>query len=485
MIFNSVIVGSGGGGTGATVMAKAIGDTYLYEEGAKVILTPTTLVYGDTIARSAAMTNPEQLNYGLQVNSGGPLTRTSAYFNAKWNWNNPGDTIFSATFNEDLSNFTASTGIHTSSGTGIFLADYRDDNAVIGLRMNTSSYDFCEVQGMGTINRNTGAYSQAASASGLRLEGIKISYAGKHASCGRGLIVYDDAYNATYWRCPNSSDSYSNFATKFNGTWYGFWGYHYSGYKNVADIDTSTLTYEFDAGSYNIGNATPVIPLDDDWTYLLWYNNGSSRWEIVRLNKSTTAVWTLTSLTQPNEMLSSADYGTVNTRMTPCFKCKDYGDYVEIFFMSYYVQPLDTPTSEVAHFKFYKATETMKRLSDVFQGISGDWAAGTYCAGLQVNWQDKLIALATYTRTNTSPYYSNRIYVAKYDEDAGIYKYYAYLYDKENFYDGCMTGVVKENKGVNVIGDWILEVETVEDPDYIFDNSGVLYGMEVTVNPGI
>lgn len=487
MIFNSVIVGSGGGGTGATVMAKALGDTYHYGEGAKVILTPTGILYSGTVSSAKNLTNANQADYTIQPNSLGPLTKTSFRFDSKWDRSGAGYVSLVTTYKEDLSGFTATLTSNSGGGDSYYytLADYRDDAAIIGLQMNVSNDWAPNYKGMGVVDRDNGSYTQvvgAGSGSAFRPGGAIISYAGKHASTWYGgAMYYDDSYNGYAWNWDGTS--YAIIPSYFNGSWYGIRS------SSVYPWGSSTSAYSFTSSTYNMGISHPVIPLDDEWTYLFWLNNNSGRYEIVRVNKSTSSAWTLTSLSQPNTLISSVDLGSNGTVFRPGIKCKDYGDYVEIFYMAVYAKAAgaETPTSEVAHFKFYKATETLERLPDVFTGIGADWdnTYTTFSMGIQVNWQEKLIALVTSTRTSTSPYNYFFVYITKYDGTVGVYKYCAYPRDRQYYYNSSITGIVKENKGVNPLGDWILEVETVEDPDYIFDNSGILYGMEVTVNPGI
>lgn len=478
MIFNSVIVGSGGGGTGATVKAKAIGDTYHYGEGVKVILTPTGLVYSSSYKDSGVLTNANQASLNFQPNNGGVLTRTQARFFNKWDRNDPGYTQLYATYGEDFSNYTGVMNVNTGgSGTHFVLADYRDDNTPIGTQMSITNYWPCDYIGMGVINRSTGSYTQSVAAGGSRPGGARCCYANKHGCLDNGYAVeFDSNYAATRWQVANNRGTLPSY---FNGSWYGISG------TSVYPWGSSTASYTFTPGTYEYGTTFPWYPVDDEWTYLFWLNNSSSRYEFVKINKSSNSAWTITALTQPNLEISGVESDNSSREFMPVIKCKDFGDYVEIFYMSVRAKAPDL-TSEVAHFKFIKATETLERLPDVFTGAGANWSTNTWTDGMQVNWQDRLVSLAVSSIDYaTSPYHQCRVYVAKYDEDAGIYKYYVYSYTKENFYPGCMTGLVKENKGVNVIGDWILEVETIEDPEYIFDNSGVLYGMEVTINPGI
>lgn len=65
-----------------------------------------------------------------------------------------------------------------------------------------------------------------------------------------------------------------------------------------------------------------------------------------------------------------------------------------------------------------------------------------------------------------------------------MYPYYAYPNQTTNYTLEAITGFVKSNKGVNPYGDTILEVETVQDPSYIWTNVNVLIGMSVTVTEG-
>lgn len=65
-----------------------------------------------------------------------------------------------------------------------------------------------------------------------------------------------------------------------------------------------------------------------------------------------------------------------------------------------------------------------------------------------------------------------------------MYPYYAYPNQTTNYTLEAITGFVKSNKGVNPYGDTVLEVETVQDPSYIWTNIDVVIGMTVTVTEG-
>lgn len=480
MIFNSVIVGSGGGGTGATVMAKAIGDTYHYGEGAKVILTPTGLVYSSGYSSAAAATSSSNQNATFKGDGGCLLSRNKATFMSKASGNHGGNntiSYFTVTYDDDLSNMFVTQSFSGENGT-FQIADYRDDNIVIASQFKAGYYETNDYQlGYGSIDKTTGTYSSIVSAaqSGERQF---MAYAGKHALIrAKGTAIqFADDYTATAFSA--GASSHLLIPSKYNNAWYGI------NNTSVYVWGSSSASYTFSGGNYSTTQTTGVLPLDDDWTYLFWLNNDSKVFDIVRVNRNASA-WSLTALPQPSNLIHTVDSRAYSNLSVPDMRCKDYGDYVEIFYMPHKVTSGSQLMCELAHFKFYKSTETLERLPDVLTGAGASWGDTTWCLGVQVNWQDKLVSALVYNLNSASPYISATAYIAKYDSTAGIYKYCAYPYLKENFYNGCMTGVVKENKGVNAIGDWILEVETVEDPEYIFDNTGILYGMEVTINPGI
>lgn len=82
---------------------------------------------------------------------------------------------------------------------------------------------------------------------------------------------------------------------------------------------------------------------------------------------------------------------------------------------------------------------------------------------------DKVILIPT---TNASEEYEK------------MYAYLAYPNQTTNYETDAITGIVKSNKGTNAYGDTVLEVETVQDPDYIWTNVNVLIGMSVTITEG-
>ena len=134
---------------------------------------------------------------------------------------------------------------------------------------------------------------------------------------------------------------------------------------------------------------------------------------------------------------------------------------------------------KVAHFRFTKATDTLERLPDVFPEVDGY----VYTGGLSVNWEQGLISICLVSSYG----YSNSkyaLFVKKITNAAEEYPYFAYEPVTENFQGSSITGFVKSNKGTDALGNTILEVETVQDPDYVWDPVGVLIGMNVTVNKG-
>jgi hypothetical protein len=141
--------------------------------------------------------------------------------------------------------------------------------------------------------------------------------------------------------------------------------------------------------------------------------------------------------------------------------------------------------NKVAHFKFDKATDTLTRLADVFYDVDTSTIDYNAVNCVQVNWNLGMISMNVMNFSGLSATKRYAIFVKKFDNLAGVYKYFAFTTEKGNYYpDQSITGFVKSNEGTDGLGNTVLKVNTAEDPDYEWTNINIVFGMNVTVNEG-
>lgn len=519
MIFNTVQFGGG-----ARIDVKAVGDATSAVVGDKVILIPTEdLFWDDTIYGGNYDTGNTASAQGWIIQSylGGLLssskfeaypafkgsTSSSNLVRAAYFYNNLDESNPALVTSTHVSSLTSSSSTTTRTFT---LVDYRDSFhfAVYGT-YGGYNQPYYNPQTVGRVLDNV--YSPIGNTPSIILGNSSgfpaaFSYVDGHISYTYNYGEISDT-GVTWYLLGALSGNYRNAAipVKYNGTWYVIMSgsqFSDSGSYVVGEYfpwGTTSSSYSYPSGGTYVycDNSSlmtfscylnNVVYIDDDTEYF-WIGSGtynSTTWALWRLVKSPTT-WKFEALPEATAML----HEVVSNNNTISFSyniedwfnlcCKDRGDYVEIITAPQYKNLSENPTV-IGHFILDKASGNMTRLPDVLKWSEVESSLQRVC-GLQVNWEIGLVAICLCNQTASSQgaikYYS---YVRKLDSVPKIYKYYGYPNTKANYYTDAITGFVRANKGVNEIGDTVLTVETIEDPDISWDNRGILYGMEITIN---
>lgn len=467
MIFNSVIAGTGGGGTVEPVEAKAVGSVTGAVEDDKVILIPTEIFAGGIIYDSysysvSGSSVPKTFQTGFEITLADTMRMYLNYSNA---------TTYSTLeykWNSDYSSFTRS---ETVMGEALAkCVNYRDS-----LR-----------------------FTQRVAREGITYVGYTVD--GEYLEFnlnGQYRTPQTIDYVSGYFKCTSEYDTnlyqltpsglvsipapnyYSRdpFMSKYNDTWYVVNG------LGVYVAGTNTKAFDYSGFYPNNGfYGRRCQYVDNDVDYLFQYNTTKNMWEFKRIDKASTG-WGETVLPSVTSALNACADGLDPSNWQymswPVLICKDFGDYVEMYV---YSSHFSSSTQKLAHFIFTKATETIERLPDVFSDISGDWEV----ISANVNWDEGLACIdltSSYGSANPKTFMHC---VKKLDDMAGIYKYYAVENVKGNYLPSkSITGFVKSNEGPNELGDVVLKVNTAEDPNYIWTPPvDIIFGMNVTVNEG-
>lgn len=463
-----------GGGGGDTVDVKAVGDTASYDEGDKVILLPTDY----TVVDSTAYGNNLQTSTGTPrrtpfIMQGCVLDYTKGIGYYAYGYSTMRETL---TWNADktsVSRENQNGGEHRDND--VCYVEYDDGNNYAAL-VASLNYSRNQPEGDVTLGRYiNGTFSGSMVASNNAASNLAFK---NNWAAGNGS-VYDLSTNTAY---NISSGSIMQVPMRFNNTWYIVDGQTNGGV--YALTDTTTKVYDFSGWTYE-GYTTnqKFIFIDDNADYLMVNTSTDSNalsWKFMKMTKNTTA-WSATELTSVTSAIMGVvnPTGTTNVNLVKLsLQTKDFGTYVEIFAVS---KLFGSSGCCVAHFIFDKTSDTITRKADVFPELAYRYDT---CLQLSVNWQLGLIsAMLVYPDTSYGLLQSG-LYIKKFDELASIYPYYAYTNKITNYSEDAITGFVTENKGVDALGNTVLEVETVQDPDYHWTNVGRVIGMNVTVNEG-
>lgn len=460
-----------GGGGGSTVDVKAVGVTTSYVEDDKVILIPTdnlydTTVYSyDTTVSHSSSTrytykplNGCILDYSKALGIFGTRSITSGYIQLLWS-----------------SDKASVTGSWTPTGATVtyISPEYKSGNHW-AVRADAGYEHVSEsTNDIGTYL--DGVFTTIVS-NPVKSSSDVIFLGDFCASQGR---VYNLKAGTTFYK--TGQDTPYQFPVKYNNNWYvAVCGRYEQGI--YAFNDSSTRVYPFTGWDYysNSNYDKHMQFVDDNVDYILACPNTTNMWEFYKIDKNNTS-WTATNLTDVTAELTRCfnTFGSSNTRDDAIINCKDFGEYVEMFVSGLYWGYNESGGgNKVGHYRFYKATDTLEKLPDVFMDIDGY----NYAGPLSVNWELGLISIGlTNYQSSTAKY---DLYVKKFDEISKVYPYYAYENLKDYYYSDSITGFVKSNKGVDALGNTILEVECTEDPNHSWNPPQVIIGMEVTVNEG-
>ena len=462
-----------GGGGGSTVDVKACG-TETYTTDDKVILTPTDNLFDDTL-------------YGENNSGTGYIRdipfycqgRVLDYSKAEGNYNlGSGANKEVLTWNADKTAVTASFQTGGESRTDSYCVEYEDGNNY-AIFINSVGYS-----GDPDGNVTLGTYRSGVF-SGSMTAG---NYAGhclvqkKNWAAGNGS-VYDLSTNNSY---NISGGSNRQIPMKYNNTWYIVDAQASGGVYALSDL--STKLYNFSGWSFGGNDYTYKFLFLDDSVDYLFVNAASStsvfNWKFIKINKNN-STWTYDELPNVTAAILEAVNPDNETAPYVTLQAKDWGDTIEIFAIGKrWGYNSSNGGHCVAHFIFTKSTGTIIRKPDVFPEL-----ASTYIRSYQlsVNWLDGLVSvmLVNASAFNSNGATQNRgLYIKKFDELAGAYPYYAYPNQRGNYYQDSITGFVKSNKGVDELGNTVLEVECTEDPNHSWNPVGRVLGMTITVNEG-
>lgn len=470
MIFNSVIAGTGGGGTVEPVEAKAVGSTTSAVQKDKVLLIPTDIIFDDTLYDCG-----NNFGYDWYVPPVYPgyvtdYTKVNGWLNRYYVSD---EAYFTGYWNSTVSAFSST----STAGFTVYCPEYLDDEG-IAVRLNTGTSARVSVNSLGILQNDVFTPLLTLNYSNER---VAFNYINKHfvasnyvGEVNNGSITYRQA-----------TDKYSLFVSKLNNDWY------YVHNQTVYSLSTGESAFSFSRpwGQYVDES---LFYLDDNVDYIAMIGDGSSQQGIYKIDKSS-STWTATLLTQSVSVLNSAIKGGLLTRNNSSsngnsvfLHSKDFGTYVEIYLTTNEFG-YDTygNGNKVAHFKFDKATDTLTRLADVFYDVDTSTIDYNAVNCVQVNWNLGMISMNVMNFSGSSATKRYAIFVKKFDNLAGVYKYFAFTPEKGNYYpDQSITGFVKSNEGTDGLGNTVLKVNTAEDPDYEWTNIDIVFGMNVTVNEG-
>lgn len=442
---DSIPTGSGGG---SEVEAKAFG-TELYSKGDKVILTPTTIISADNVLYNYDSSAFPMWYEPTRISSLLNYEKAYLYFNS-WNAGYNHERLLTLTWNATRD---AITGATSSPGATFYYVEYRDPVKLAAYK-NGNDYS------IGIMNDSTFISSGVLANVIAHNVSKPFTYINKHFVCydaSKRGVVNDDGSITWYNNGRLSSGAFA-VPSYYNGNWYII--HSGSVYPFMGDDTAASFSYSGATGM-DVYHA-----VDDEGTYFIC---GATMYKIIKNNTA----WSRQELSAPTITLGKAFIDTT-TRNVIC-KCKDFGDYVDIYGSSGTFGYAQGEGSRVAHFKFYKSTETLERLADIFLDVEDK--DGYMMTDLQVNWDLGLISLGilNYNHDASYPY----AYIKKINYDAGIYKYYAYKSEKSNYFDKSITGFVKENLGANEYGDVTLKVKATEDTNYEWSNIGKVFGFDI------
>jgi len=477
-------------GGGSTVIARAV-NTEAYTTDDKVILVPTTfdsypflnVVFDSALysheANLAGTTDTYQMLCG--IGCGGQLTYDvvdgAAYFR-----NRNTACFYRNTWDASYSSLTGSTKTINSSNP--YYAVCYDGKVPIAGYAATTSYGEPRYTTFGTIV--DGVYKPLFL---INQTSYGVSTAvDRYFKC---LITnYTNVYRVNENNTLTTVDggARNSIPAYYNGTWYVIKA---SGV--VATFDDPSTQVDTCSGFFTYTDGPGVKFFDNKVDYLWEFDYGNGNvWRFRKITK-TGSGWSMSNLTSVASayeaclrggfkgQYSGETYGALKGWQI-C--SKDQGSYVESFVVGNYFG-YDTVTgvgNKVAHLIFDKATETVKRLPDVFIDIPDTYK---YAGNLQVNWDAGLISVCVGYRISLSGGDHTAIFVKKLDDLSKIYQFFAYPNETKNYLTEALTGFVDTNDGVNALGDTELTVSTTIDPTASpWSNVGLGYGFNVIVNEG-
>ena len=480
MIFNTVIAGSGGPGE-TVVEAKAVGIITGAIEDDKVLLIPTDIITSSPVVSGYTEFANNYSNYMFFPGPRLDLYQVQGYFPSTYEGSYDHSGFFTGTWNSSADDFDST----STSGFTLYSINYHDEVPFAAQVSRSDSY-----QNIGSVGFYVnGQYNPSVGFTGA-IKGRPFTYIDKHVVYHSANDYYEDGY-VSVGTITGSEGNYSLtvnkskfegigmvFPVKYNNTWY----FHLDGGIRTFDAPDTTVysfTYPWSRYFRQLGN---YCLIDDDVDYIFCYGF----YKIIKSNST----WTTTLLTQPTNLISEAIQGGIASRSADSrvfcdMQTKDYGDYVDIIMAtSEFGYDGNGNGNKLAHFRFTKATETLERLNDIFADIDQSVFNYTRVCNYQVNWDLGLISISL-GNAGTSPKRLG-VFVAKPDDMAGIYKYFAVENVKGNYYtDKSITGFVKSNEGTDDLGNTVVKVKTAEDPNYIWTPPvNRVFGMNVTVNEG-
>lgn len=432
-IINQISIGTGGG-SGTEVEARAFG-TEEYTENDKVILTPTDIISADDVLYNYSSSSFAMWYEPTRISSLLNYEKAYLYFNS-WNSGYYHERLLTLTWNATRDAITGST---SSPDSNFYYVEYRDPVKLAAYKSG-SNYT------IGIMNDSTFISSGVSAGVVSSYVSKPFTYINKHFVCydaSKRGILNDDGSITWYNNGRLSSNAFA-VPSYYNGNWYII--HSGSVYPFTGNDTTASFSY---SGATGIDVYHAV---DDEGTYFIC---GAIMYKIIKSNTT----WSRQELSAPTAILRKAFIDTT-PRNVIC-KCKDFGDYVDIYGSSGTFGYAQGEGSRVAHFKFYKSTETLERLADIFLDINDK--DGYMMTDLQVNWDLGLISLGilNYDRNASYPY----AYIKKIDYNANLYQYYAYTSQKSNYFNESITGFVTENLGRDENGNIVLKVQTTIDPN--------------------
>lgn len=483
MIFNTVIKGGGAGET--VVEAKAVGVVTGAVEDDKVILIPTDIITSSELVSGSADFANSASNYMFSPGPRLDLEQVQGYFASTYEGSNDHSQCFSGIWNDSRDAFAST----STEGFNLYCINYKDDVPFAAQVSRSDSYQILNSIGF----YQSGQYTSVVNVNNnYGFKGKPFLYVDKHFAYAKetdsNISIGTITENAGAFSITINRDNFAGyggvFPVKYNGNWY----YHCDG--QIIPFDSSgssySLTYPWNRYNWYLGGFS-IIDDNVDYIFVIEtdYRTHSG---FYRINKGN-STWTVTKLDQATDLISEAIQGGLSTRDTDdrifCdMQTKDYGDYVDIIMAtSEFGYNSDNQGNKLAHFIFTKATETLERLPDIFKDVDQSVTNYTRVCTYQVNWDYGFVSISLAPQ-EVNPKRLG-VFVKKINDFAGVYKYYAVENVKENYLPSkTITGFVKENEGANELGDVVLKVKTAEDPDYVWTNIGVVFGMNVTVNEG-
>lgn len=470
---------AGSGGDSVTVMASNPARTY--QEGDKVLLTPSSIIYSDS---------PASCSFTRQIQSSS--TPTSSKLSGFLDYVNGTVTptgssrdvyVTKATWNSSLTGYTGYTNTSITNSTPFIQVNY-DGDFPWAMKAYATYYGNPRFKTLGYINEENAFVDGVDYQDPSEFTGSEIVSIGPFAKVRTMLAawyVYSKNTNGTV--AATYSPNRNCFPSKYNGDWYivNESGVHPFGDMSITSYSCSGFI------SYTDGPCMKFFDANGDFVWEYDYSVSPHKWLFRQVVKDDSG-WSLVNHPEVSSIYKDAlrggwggSSGQEESNEGWVMHSKDHGDTVESFLVNdtFGYDSTTGKGNKVAHFIFDKATLQVTRLPDVFLEVSDSYG---YCGSLQVNWDLGLISVVVINRSSSDSF---AIYTKKLNNLAGMYEFVAFPTNTYYYTLESLTGFVEQNLGTDVVGNTILKVSTVRVPDSPpYSDVGIVFGMDIAVYGG-